>query len=150
MTSSKAKLGHEKLRNPCQLEVVQIRFHKFLGNFECSFFLPFFSLKSECAGVSGWVSKEVFVLGWSWGAGYLWFTAICSQSFLWSWGRAYFPAIHSALEPCAPYRLPSCVRHIAFPQTAHHPTPIILYLAVTEGKGELQLLSASYTLQVTK
>lgn len=113
-------------------------------------FSAFFSLKSECAGVFSGVSKEVFVLGWRWGAGYLWFTAICSESILRSLGKAYFPAVYSAFEPRALNRLPSCVRHVAFPQTTHHRIPINLCLAMTEDKQELQLLSAPHMLQVTK
>lgn len=114
-----------------------------------SFFCFFFNLKSECAGASGCVSKEIFVLRWRWGIGYLWFTAVCSQSILWSLGRAYFPSICSALEPCAVLPL-GLLCHTAFPQAAHHQMPINLCLAVTEDKQELQLLSASYMLQVTK
>lgn len=148
VTSSKAKLSLGKLRNLCQLEVVWIRFQKLLGNSKW-FFLLFFNLKYGCAGVSGCASKEIFVLGWRWGLGYLWFSAICSQSILWSLERAYFPCICSALESCT-VLLPALLCHAAFPQTAHHQMPIHLCLAVTEDKQELQLLSPPYMLQVTK
>lgn len=147
VTSSKAKLSHGKLRNLCQLEVVWIRFQKLLGNLKW-FFLLFFSLKSGCAGVSSYVSKEIFVLGWRWGLGYIWYSAACSQFILWSLGRAYFPSISSVLEQCAVLP-PALWCHAAFPQTARHQMPINLCWAVTEDKQELQLLSAPYMLQVT-
>lgn len=176
MTNSKAQLGHEKLRNLCQLEVVWIRFHKFPGNLG-SYFFFFFSIfilfsflcfvvvvivvvfffflpPPSALIVDVLVFLAVFPRKYSgWGGG----EGLGILDLLLSVRNPFYKA--QAGHICTPFvqhlshvlsTVCALTRHIAFPQTAHRRTPIHLCLATTEDKHELQLLSAPYMLQVTK